>query len=212
MYILGGFLALTELTLYKQLVKLDQDVEKVLQYTLITLIFLCAVVGAIYEGIRFQQYFFILASMWMSVLILTDSQSIVGLTVFVIVLLVSVLNNVLFGEANFRLLKMVGPYQVGHQDIHTSQEGIAVSVYYPMDIDEYKILIKRRKRNTKWLRYGEEQILGITKATADIGSKTHPPTCIFNYMRKILMYTVQDGPVSVDFGGEREVGGGRGKY
>jgi hypothetical protein len=42
-------------------------------------------------------------------------------------------------------------------------------------------------------------------ATADIGSKSHPPTCIFNYLRRITMDTVQNGALSMDFGGEPEI-------
>jgi len=45
----------------------------------------------------------------------------------------SILNVICFGDANFNCLKMVGPYQVGHSEYFTSSGGNAVSVYYPMD-------------------------------------------------------------------------------
>jgi hypothetical protein len=34
--------------------------------------------------------------------------------------------------------------------------GVAVSVYYPMDKEEYQQLINEKDRNTKWLRYGDD--------------------------------------------------------
>jgi hypothetical protein len=46
-------------------------------------------------------------------------------------------------------------------------------------------MIKKRGRNTRWLRYGKRQIKGVAKATADLGSSKHPPICIFNYLKKI---------------------------
>lgn len=64
---------------------------------------------------------------------------------------------------------MNGHYQVGHQDIHTSKDGIAVSVYYPMDREEYSKNIRFKDRNTSWLRYGKSSIQGLSKSLADIG-------------------------------------------
>jgi hypothetical protein len=49
---------------------------------------------------------------------------------------------------------MSGPYQVGHQDIYSEKDGIVLSVYYPMDIEEYKKNINKPGRNSYWLRNG----------------------------------------------------------
>jgi hypothetical protein len=190
MYIAGGFLAVFELIISKEFIFLPLNIQRAVGYSLISVIFVVALIGARYEGIRFQQYLFLMSYIWIAFLVFTDSHSMIALAVFSFVLTLSVLNNILFGEATFNHLKMVGPYQVGHQDIHTSLTGIAVSVYYPMDTKEYKVLINKRHRNTRWLRYGQHQLIGLSKAAADIGSKTHPPTCIFNYLRRIRMDTV----------------------
>ena len=103
-----------------------------------------------------------------SILFNLDSFTILG--VYSAVLLLILINVAIYGDANFRDLKMVGEYQVGHQDIHTSKSGIAVSCYYPMDRKEYNRHMKSRRRNTKWLRYGHSSIRGLSRATADIGS------------------------------------------
>jgi len=68
--------------------------------------------------------------------------------------------------------------------------GNAVSVYYPMDKSEYKRMINRFGRNTKWLRWGESSLKGISYAAGDFQKKKGPPLCLFNYMRKIKMDTV----------------------
>lgn len=57
-----------------------------------------------------------------------------------------------------------------------------------MDRGEYRKKI--RGHNSNWLRYGNKSLVGLTRSTADIGSKTHPPTCIFNYLRRVKMHTV----------------------
>jgi hypothetical protein len=59
--------------------------------------------------------------------------SIIAISVYSVILVLTILNSCLFGEANFNRLEMVGPYQVAHQDIHTTKYGLAVSAYYPMD-------------------------------------------------------------------------------
>jgi hypothetical protein len=83
--------------------------------------------------------------------------------------------------------------------MHTSSTGVAVSAYYPMDKSTYQEQIKDKKNNTLWMRYGKDQVLGLTKATSNIGAKSHPPPCIFNYLKSIRMDTVQDGPLAADF-------------
>lgn len=59
----------------------------------------------------------------------------------------------MYGEGNLKKIKLVGPYQVGHMDFHLDS-GIAGSVYYPMDLHDYKKQIQIKGRNTKWFRYG----------------------------------------------------------
>ena len=154
--------------------------------------------GAIYEGIRFQQYPYILAYIIICLMILIKYHSYIVLIGFTLILTMTIVNNVIYGESCFTNMKLVGPYQVGHMDIH-SKDGSAVSVYYPMDKSEYYQQIKRGKKNTNWFRYGNKSLRGIAIASADIGDKSHPPPWVFSYFKTIKMNTVQNGKVSVDF-------------
>jgi len=40
-----------------------------------------------------------------------------------------------------------------------------------MDKHEYLRHIKQKERNTTWLRYGQDSLIGITRATADLREK-----------------------------------------
>ena len=51
---------------------------------------------------------------------------------YTVILVLTIINNVIYGESCFTNMTLIGPYQVGHMDIH-SKDGSAVSVYYPMD-------------------------------------------------------------------------------
>lgn len=77
--------------------------------------------GAIYEGIRVQQYLFLVSFSTIAVFVMMDCYSVIVLTIFVIVMLLLIISNAVYGDANFSELKMVGPYQVGHKDIYTSK-------------------------------------------------------------------------------------------
>lgn len=82
---------------------------------------------------------------------------------------VIIANVLIYGDGNLDKIKLIGPYQVGHKDFHLKHTGVAGSVYYPMDIAEYKATIKLPGRNTDWLRYDDLSLLGVARATADIG-------------------------------------------
>ena len=77
-----------------------------------------------------------------SILQILDIYSDATLITYVVVTCFSIMNLIYFGDANFNRLKMVGPYQVGHKEYFTSGGGNGVSVYYPMDKEEYRRLIK----------------------------------------------------------------------
>jgi len=106
---------------------------------------------------------------------------------FIIFLLVGF--NLVYGDANFSEIIMYGKYEVGHQDIHTKREGVAVSVYYPMDREEHRRTLRYKNRNTLWLRYGKKSLKGISMSLADLGSDSHPPTCYINYFKRVKMNT-----------------------
>jgi len=42
-------------------------------------------------------------------------------------------------------------------------------------------------------------LLGLARATADIGSRSHHPPWVYNYLKKIKIHTVQDGQLSETF-------------
>jgi len=77
----------------------------------------------------------------------------VALAIYCIFLLTAIILTLIWGEANFDRVKMTGPFQVGHLDYMCKKTGIYVSVWYPMDQDEYDRTISRRN-NTFWFRYG----------------------------------------------------------
>lgn len=62
-----------------------------------------------------------------------------------------------------------------------------MSVYYPIDADEYDLNIKTPGRNPHWLRYGYKSRLGLAKTTADWGEEEHIPPWLFKYLDDIKM-------------------------
>ena len=83
-------------------------------YLIIFLIVAVTIWGAIYEGIRVQQYLFLVSFSTIAVFIILGKYSVIVLAIFVIVMLLLIVSNAVYGDANFSELKMVGPYQVGH--------------------------------------------------------------------------------------------------
>ena len=90
-------------------------------YLVIFLILTATIWGSIYEGIRPQQYLFYIGFFVIAVFVMLEIYSVIVLAFFSMVMLLLLVNNGIYGDANFSDLKMVGPYQVGHQDIHTSK-------------------------------------------------------------------------------------------
>lgn len=70
----------------------------------------------------------------------------------------------LFGELDFKGLKLNGPYEVGFREFRTTEFDNEVSVYYPISKDEHRRHINEPGRNTEWLRNGDKTLLGIAKA------------------------------------------------
>jgi hypothetical protein len=66
--------------------------------------------GAIHEGFRFQQYFFLLAFIQVSVLMIMQKKSVASNIAFTLTLVISVINNSIYGEANFKGINIIGPY------------------------------------------------------------------------------------------------------
>jgi len=59
-----------------------------------------------------------------------------------LVIFAGILITILFGEGDFAKVKLTGPFEVGHKDIHITGTGNAISVFYPMDKDVYRRIMK----------------------------------------------------------------------
>jgi len=126
MYFLGACLAVTyglELWLWS--------------FIFVLLILLVIILGAIFEGIRFFQWIFIVAFIGQVILVIMDTFSYIALGIYCVFLLTAIILTLIWGEANFDRVKLSGPFQVGHQDYMCQKEGIFISVWYPMDKEEH---------------------------------------------------------------------------
>lgn len=105
-------------------------------FILVCLILVVTFIGAIVEGIRFIQWIYLVAFIPHIVLIVMDVYHLAALIIYCCFLAFAIIITIIYGEANFSRLKLVGPFQVGHKEFFT-KDGIACSVYYPMDKDEW---------------------------------------------------------------------------
>ena len=78
------------------------------------------------------------------------------------------------------------------------KEGIFISVWYPMDIEEHERTLNS-KTNSYWFRYGYKSRLGLTKATSSWGTEDHPSPWFYKYLDDVRMNTVQNGKLSKVF-------------
>ena len=123
----------------------------------ITIVAVCACIiysASTNEGIRLQQYPFLLAFLLMSLVVLFEVRSYFMVTVYLAVILLILAHNVIYGEVNFKGFRLNGKWQVGHQDMYTRRDGVAVSAYYPVEIEDWNRIVHREGDETKWLRYG----------------------------------------------------------
>ena len=160
-------------------------------FALVCTLILVIMIGAAYEGLRFCQWLFIVAFIGQIVLVVMDVFSLIALVIYCSFLLLSILCAILFGEGNLDRIEMTGPFQVGHKDIHcTKDPKIALSVWYPMDREEYDKQINQTARNSQWTRYGYASRKGISDATAPWGSEEGPHPWFYRYVDFIKMNTV----------------------
>ena len=107
-------------------------------FILACLIIVDVYIGALVEGIRFIQFFYLVAFIPHLVLIVMDVYHLAALVIYCLFLGIAILVSFLWGEGNLNRFKITGPYEVGHKDIWTSEDGIECSCYYPMDREEYE--------------------------------------------------------------------------
>lgn len=88
---------------------------------------------------------------------------------------------------------------MGHKDIHSSKDGVAVSVYYPMDRETYSKEINESGRNSYYLRYGYKSRLGLAKITAPWGTDDYSHPFFLKWVDGVKMDTVQDGTLAKAF-------------
>lgn len=168
---------------YKQNVR---DIVNICFAFTIATVILCS---AFKEGLRSGQYLSLILFLSISIMILFEVYMDVVFIIHLLLQLSIIMNNLVYGEGNLSRINLDGPYEVGHKDFHLRESGTAISVYYPMDKHEYSSNIKKEGRNTKWFRYEEKSLLGLARATADVGKQDHLPPWMFKYLLNCKMYT-----------------------
>ena len=79
---------------------------------------------------------------------------------------------------------------MGHKDAWNKKNGLGMSLWYPMDRDEYDRTISESGRNTYWLRYGYESRVGLSRISPDHESDKSPCPWIFKFLDDVKMDTV----------------------
>jgi hypothetical protein len=154
------------------------------------IIIITTYIGAIVEGLRFIQWFYLVAFIPHLVLIVMDVYSIIALAIYCTFLFITLLAVFLYGEGNMDRFELTGPFEVGHKDLWTPTGGLELSIYYPMDKDEYKqTLSKDSSRNSLMLRHGYKSRLGLAKATAEYGTDEGKHPWLFKYLDDVKMNT-----------------------
>jgi len=84
--------------------------EFLASFILVCLILVSSFIGALVEGIRFIQWIYLIAFIPHIVLVVMDVYEIAALVIYCSFLLFAILITIIYGEANFSRLKLVGPY------------------------------------------------------------------------------------------------------
>ena len=88
--------------------------QKIFNLALLILILITTIWGCIFEGLRVSQWIFLVAQTGLAISILFDVKSSVILAVYCFILGMLILNVMIYGDANFKGIKLVGDFQVGH--------------------------------------------------------------------------------------------------
>ena len=84
--------------------------EFLASFILVCLILVCVFVGALVEGIRFIQWIYLVGFIPHIVLVVMDVYNDIALFIYCCFLAFAILITIIYGEANFSRLKLVGPY------------------------------------------------------------------------------------------------------
>lgn len=145
-------------------------------------------IGALVEGIRFVQWFYLVAFIPHLVLIVMDVYSVIALVIYCVFLAIALLLVFIFGEGDLDRFKISGPFEVGHKDMFTS-DGVEMSCFYPMDKEEYAKTIKESGRNSLMFRHGYKSRYGVAKATGAYGTDDFKHPWFFKYLDDVVMNT-----------------------
>ena len=117
-----------------------------------------------------------------------DVYSLVALIIYSLFLILTLVAIIIFGEGNVDSFKLTGPFAVGHKDLFTTEDGVEMSVYYPMDKEEYTDTIQKEPhRNSLIFRHGYKSRLGLSKCTAKYGTDDHKHPWFFKYLDDVRM-------------------------
>ena len=140
--------------------------------TLMGIIFLLAILSHYKEGFRLIQVPFYLGFIVHAALSYITTDLIIKILGFIgiTLLLTTIILVFLYGDSDLERIKMTGPFEVGYREFRTSKLGNEVSVYYPVDREHYKIMLKASSNNnTDWLRHGDKTLLGLAKSSVPYG-------------------------------------------
>lgn len=136
------------------------------------IIFLLSIVSHYKEGFRIIQVPFYLGFILHAVLSYIKNDLFIKIlgSVGIALLLTTILLVFFYGDSDLERLKMTGPFEVGYREFRTSKYGNEVSVFYPVDRDYYKTMLKASpNNNTDWLRHGDNTIQGFANSSAPCG-------------------------------------------
>jgi hypothetical protein len=63
-----------------------------------------------------------------------------------------------FGSGDFSNVKLIGPYEVGFKELKAEEHHNNISVFYPIEKQEYASKIRNEGANPRWLRHGMRDI------------------------------------------------------
>ena len=80
--------------------------------------------------------------------------------------------------------------------MHTVEEGIELSCFYPMDKHEYEMTIKDRGRNVYFMPHGSQSRFAIANSLQKYGSKRVKHTFMFKFLDNAKIDTVLNGTLA----------------
>lgn len=181
------------------LINVNQGPLLMSKLPLMGVIFVLAILSHYKEGFRLIQVPFYLGFIFHAVFsyIMTDLIIKILGVIGILLLLTTIILVCIYGDSDLERIKMTGPFEVGYREFRTSKLGNEVSVYYPVDRDHYKIMLKASaNNNTDWLRYGDKTLLGLAKSSVPYGQDGMLPWFLFRPMKRIKIGALFNGKLA----------------